>query len=1058
MMWLAFVAFGEQVPIEAIYVLAALYNAGNTMPKLTVSPASFNPKNGHASKHSVLFRAVSNSQRTQRSCETMWSQNASESVSQFKHRRKREFDVKQAEATRLFTDHLHQQWPCRCPEAPYVKIIADFIDIGDAMLRVKALFLEWYENRLLRNYLDKIETALKGWSVKTPTAPSRLSIDVFSPVKSAKAFISEQYPFSATAPELLDAVDDGFAKLNLTAIGPTSSTTRLSELLETLEGNAHALYAKDYVKQLHQSMQALQYRTDASLSVYDTVQLKQELLTFHDTCTHRVCDIFDKMTSAIAHSLTLAGTISWNMKQQPRISPAFFLSQLLCHRWSDLSPSWRHCLVQYGNALVNLQRAQRLLALHENRADFIDELFNMPHSNWDPKDAPENLVLEIENGIAIRSVQENIAHEMRTTSPCNKVMQLNMGEGKSSVIVPMVVLKLSDRSRLVRIVVPKPQARQLFQMLTAKLGSLLGKRIYHLPVSRALKLNEQQAMQIEQMCLDCMSSGGVLLVQPEHILSLKLMALDFLAAGKAGVGRSILRTLHLFEGKSRDIVDESDEIFSVRFELVYTMGIQNPIDFAPDRWRVILTVLQLLPQCALEVGKDARFSDHIEIDARLSGRFPRLRFLHSDASSAIMDLVVDKICTTGFHGLPVAGMSSQIRRCVRDYIRNTNPSPETMLFIKGGRFESIYDNSVKKSLFLLRGLIANGVLAFAFGAKRWRVNYGPDPNRRPETRLAVPYRAKDCPTSRSEYSHPDVVITLTAISYYYAGLSDEELFVCFQHMLKSDQAPAEYSEWVQSAPTIPQAFRELIGVNVKDEHQCVEEIFPHLRRATGVVNYYLQHIVFPKEMREFPHKLSASGWDIAEMNTFGTTGFSGTNDSRYLLPLAREQLDLPGQKHTNALVLNYLLQPETKVKMLPPKQATMSDAEHLLQSVVTGEHNIRVVLDVGAQILELDNLQVAELWLRITVHDPEIQAAVFVDSKDEVCVLDRDGHVESLQSSPFLGLLDRCVVFLDDAHSRGIDLRLPRHYRAAVTLGASLTKDRLVQGMCPLIWCLLQPH
>ncbi|KAF9769941.1 hypothetical protein IL306_012560, partial [Fusarium sp. DS 682] len=60
-------------------------------------------------------------------------------------------------------------------------------------------------------------------------------------------------------------------------------------------------------------------------------------------------------------------------------------------------------------------------------------------------------------------------------------------------------------------------------------------------------------------------------------------------------------------------------------------------------------------------------------------------------------------------------------------------------------------------------------------------------------------------------------------------------------------------------------------------------------------------------------------------------------------------------------------------------------------------------------------------------------------------VLDRSGKVEELQTSPFADQLDQCLVFLDEAHTRGTDLRLPANYRAAVTLGANLTKDRLVQ-------------
>ena len=61
-------------------------------------------------------------------------------------------------------------------------------------------------------------------------------------------------------------------------------------------------------------------------------------------------------------------------------------------------------------------------------------------------------------------------------------------------------------------------------------------------------------------------------------------------------------------------------------------------------------------------------------------------------------------------------------------------------------------------------------------------------------------------------------------------------------------------------------------------------------------------------------------------------------------------------------------------------------------------------------------------------------------------VLTQDGSTEPFVSSPFNRQLDKCIVYLDDAHTRGTDLKLPRETRAAVTLGPKVTKDRLLQG------------
>lgn len=277
--------------------------------------------------------------------------------------------------------------------------------------------------------------------------------------------------------------------------------------------------------------------------------------------------------------------------------------------------------------------------------------------------------------------------------------------------------------------------------------------------------------------------------------------------------------------------------------------------------------------------------------------------------------------------------------------------------------------------------------------------------------------------------------------------SDEELLATLQHLQRSNSANDQYQSWTSSVPSIPVAYRSLEGINLRDEIHCSAVIFPHLKFLKSVIDYFLASLVFPKEVKEFPFKLSASGWDIGAVKRQPMTGFSGTNDSRHLLPLDATQVDIESQSHTNALVLEHLLNPDNFVaSMSGLNRQSVSKGRDFIQSVSQMRPPIRVILDVGAQIIDLNNQQVAATWLEILEPGSAIEAAVFCDENDQLSVLDRAGNVESLLVSPFRNRLDSCLVFLDEAHTRGIDLPLPSHYRAAVTLGAGLTKDRLVQG------------
>lgn len=111
---------------------------------------------------------------------------------------------------------------------------------------------------------------------------------------------------------------------------------------------------------------------------------------------------------------------------------------------------------------------------------------------------------------------------------------------------------------------------------------------------------------------------------------------------------------------------------------------------------------------------------------------------------------------------------------------------------------SFWMESTMNPIPLLRTLLAGGVSSFCF-SKCWRVSYGPHRTRSPHTRLSVPYRAKDNPSSRSEFSHPEVIIILTPLHYYYVGLEDDDFILAFKHPLDSDNATVEYEAWVQRA-------------------------------------------------------------------------------------------------------------------------------------------------------------------------------------------------------------------------------------------------------------------
>lgn len=67
------------------------------------------------------------------------------------------------------------------------------------------------------------------------------------------------------------------------------------------------------------------------------------------------------------------------------------------------------------------------------------------------------------------------------------------GEGKTSVILPMLAATLADGDALVRLTVLPPLFASALSLLRDRLGGLLGRAVATMPVSRDLDIASPQA-------------------------------------------------------------------------------------------------------------------------------------------------------------------------------------------------------------------------------------------------------------------------------------------------------------------------------------------------------------------------------------------------------------------------------------------------------------------------------------------------------------------------------------------------------------------------------------
>jgi hypothetical protein len=694
-----------------------------------------------------------------------------------------------------------------------------------------------------------------------------------------------------------------------------------------------------------------------------------------------------------------------------------------------------------GGILVNWsleQQMERVLyfSIHKKSEDFIKEISNTPHSNWIPSEHVPWLILELEMNITIRAIQIRVAsHMMEPNMTINDgtvksaVMQMNMGEGKTSVILPMLALSLSSSdSTLVRIIVLKSLFPTNYQSLRYKLGGLLNRRIFPFACRRDMNFNSGQIEQIFYRFKQGLRNCDVILTSPEDVLSFDLLTIDKCRRKEFPTGRSMLSLHRWMKAYARDVLDESDEILHVKYQLVYTVGGQQQVDGGAERWKTIQLILDLVKKYAADISKQFNEEVCYQASAR-KGTFPQFRL----QSQHPFPTLCKNIANDWINNRNYRPVDTEI---ILSFVLKTGSSVEPLV----GKFPP---NDVQLFL-IIRGLLSSEVLLVAL-KKRYRVNYGVNSNPSFNRLMAVPFRAKDVVADRTEFGHPDVALVLTHLTYYYSGLNSFQLTQCFNRLNDEESDPALiYDQWIlyEEDNYIPTSIKQWKGVNLKDYQQTSGLLFPALKCNMLVINYFLNHFVFPREAKQFPHKLVASAWDLSSSaRSKIITGFSGTNDTQLLLPAHIRQYDLPELKKTDAIVISNLLQPANgSYEPLPINVAS----NEILNRITNRKERINVILDVGALFIDKTNQQIAVEWLTLSDKN-KINYAVYFDS-DSIVVCDRQFNQQRFEISPASERLDHCVFYLDEIHTRGTDFKLPMGFRAAVTLGNGLTKDRFVQA------------
>ncbi|KAH6855507.1 hypothetical protein B0I37DRAFT_395568 [Chaetomium sp. MPI-CAGE-AT-0009] len=979
-------------------------------------------------------------------------------------------EMKSDDDCRYFAKFLLAQWPCREPDVSNLPRTDLLVDIPAALEVVRPEWLRLYHNRDLSLHLNQVQLILnQRRSDLEYNAPKVLvSQEAFgSPSSSSQGVIPRlnsdllRKPFNPTS--LITATRTGSLAAGWTPLSSSPQDDRQSSVVmrnqQTIASNAkprlsageasrHADELQEIIDDLGKSKSLVRktYARDLSqsLQAFRDLRRPQQLATFlcfrnNAAATSEFIRAFESVKSALERPTSAMSYRRIRWLQLGGLWPATTTLSLLEQLRSTADPCFgsgmRDALIAFGLAVTKLQRAMRLndCVRAGDTSRFQDEEANLGHSNWMPQDHPDWLLLEIDSNLLIRPDQVDVAlATISPTSGTNSVLQMNMGQGKTSCIIPMVAAAMADKKSLVRIIVPKALLQQTAQLLQSRLGRVLNRHIGHIPFSRRTATKEDNIRLYYEIHKRTLREAGVMLCLPEHNLSFMLSGQQRILDSKVNESRPMIKVHSWLRSVCRDILDESDYTLAARTQLIYPSGSQMSVDGHPHRWQVVQALLSLVDQHLYSL--QSSFPRSIEVVRRQGGGFPLIYFARRDVEDELLKRLAADIAKGHGNILPVNTFDPRERAAVRDFL-----SPG---------IHKLRSSTLER----IRNLRAD------------KPQYGLRPSSDP---VAVPYHAKGVPSEQSEWGHPDVAILFTCLVFYYDGIDESQLRLALARVLKSDDPSTEYDKWVQSSDDFPASVRAWNTINIEDDAQ-VRVIWKAVRYRVVVVDYFLNNFVFPQHAKQFRVKLQSSGWDIplfsalpasASAGTVNgsvedqpskkgrlrplTTGFSGTNDNRTMLPLTIQQADLPALSHTNAEVLTYLLHSRSRgceiITNVQGGRATECDLLFLLM-----KQNIRILIDAGAQILEMDNKTLARTWLGI---DKRCDAALFFDSTNKPWIIDKLGRETPLLASPYVDDLTKCLVYLDEAHTRGTDLKFPLDARGALTVGQGQSKDHTVQGL-----------
>lgn len=357
----------------------------------------------------------------------------------------------------LILEAVHSSWPANAVKLPSKRKLTHY-DVSRLKELLNGRFAAWYKNHVFLQQLQNFDDGLRDCFASSPElSPFDAVIEesraVHTPSQNThftlrdlmNLVLVDDCDFSESLPTFLDhSLEKSISKAEphkfLDANQVRHSLEELDEIVEEL-GQDHSIVVRNYGQFLGRSIEAMKLKTRqerAKMKVPDNAIMEREIKRVKDRISFIIVRVTDILRPRLAAERALIAARVW-----PQVSELTLLQLLSAAHRDKLPRCWRRVLIDFAKEITALQRLERIQKYINAKDSFAlnNELANPAHDAWSQEEWPDWLLLEIQNNILIRPVQVRVARELIEAE--DGVVLLGMGEGKTSVIVPLVVTALA---------------------------------------------------------------------------------------------------------------------------------------------------------------------------------------------------------------------------------------------------------------------------------------------------------------------------------------------------------------------------------------------------------------------------------------------------------------------------------------------------------------------------------------------------------------------------------------------------------------------------------------